>query len=228
MVRAMDRRAVMKLSAKCRSGREWLRVVSHRPSGRGGKTLHTFSDDERVAAEGNGDVVVPALEASSLEVVEAQLALQVFIDTLSAPALHDQPDELSLGDVLGQGGEEIVGGFVLAVAPLESEAIGLRSRRYVLRGRRGGAQSGRRDPAWSLSARCSGGSPRAPRFASPGRGQALGPLGSAPGHRAAIQACWVPPRRRSRDRGLAALGGSRSRIRSPCPPRPLRAAGRRR
>jgi hypothetical protein len=82
MVRAMKRRAVMKLSAKCRSGRERLRVVAQRPSGRGGKTPHAFSDDERVAAEGDGDVVVPAGEASSFEVVEPDLALQVFVDTL--------------------------------------------------------------------------------------------------------------------------------------------------
>jgi hypothetical protein len=49
----------MKLSEKCRSGRERLRLVSHRPSGRGGNTLQAFGHDERVAAEGDGDVMVP-------------------------------------------------------------------------------------------------------------------------------------------------------------------------
>src|SRR6266496_3691176 len=128
MVRAMDRRAVMKLSAKCRSGREQLRVVAQRPSGRGGETLHAFSDDERVAAEGDGDVVVPAREASSFEVVEPELALQIFIDTLSAPSLHDEPDELSLGDVLGQGREEVVGRLLLTVAPLDEKPLGVALR----------------------------------------------------------------------------------------------------
>src|SRR6266536_776561 len=128
MVRAMERRAVMKLSAKCRSGREVLRVVAQRPSGRGGKTLHAFGDDERVAAEGDGDVVVPAREASSFEVVEAELALQILVDTLGAPSLHDEPDELSLGDGLGQRREEVVGRLLLAVAPLDEEPLGLALR----------------------------------------------------------------------------------------------------
>ncbi len=64
----------MKLSAKCLSGLELVRVVFHRPSGRGGETPHAFSDDERVAAEGNGDVVVPAGEAPAFEVVEPELS----------------------------------------------------------------------------------------------------------------------------------------------------------
>src|SRR6266542_5239008 len=125
MVRAMDRRAVMKLSAKCRSGREQLRVVAQRPSGRGGKTLHAFSDDERVAAEGDGDVVVPAREASAFEVVEPELSLQILVDALGAPSLHDEPYELPLGDVRGQCREEVVGRLTLAVAPLDEKPLGV-------------------------------------------------------------------------------------------------------
>ncbi len=128
MVRAIERRAVMKLSGKCRSGRERLRVVSQRPSGRGEITLHAFGDDERVAAEGDGDVVVPAAETPSFEVVEAELALQVLVDALGAPALHDDADELSLGDVFGQGREEVVSGLLLAVAPLDEEPLGVALR----------------------------------------------------------------------------------------------------
>jgi hypothetical protein len=55
----------MKLSWKCRSGRELLRDVFQRFSGRGGEMPHTFSDDERVAAEDDGDVVVPAGKSSA-------------------------------------------------------------------------------------------------------------------------------------------------------------------
>ena len=115
----------MKLSEKCRSGRERVRVVFQRPSGRGGKTPHTFSNDERVAAKGNGDVVVPAWEAPSLEVVDAELALQVLVDTLGPPSLHDDPDEFPLVDVLGQGRKEVVGRLLLAVAPLNEEPLGI-------------------------------------------------------------------------------------------------------
>jgi len=60
MTRATASRAVIKESGKCRSGRERLRVAASWPSIRGGKTPHAFSDDEREAAEHDGDVVMPA------------------------------------------------------------------------------------------------------------------------------------------------------------------------
>ena len=41
--------------------------------------LHALSDDERVAAQGDSYVVVPAPETSSLKVVEPKLALEVFV-----------------------------------------------------------------------------------------------------------------------------------------------------
>jgi hypothetical protein len=43
------------------------------------------------------------LEAATLGVIEAELALHVFIDALGAPALHHDPNELLLGPALGQG-----------------------------------------------------------------------------------------------------------------------------
>src|SRR6266496_3982795 len=122
-LRAIESRTVMKLSEKCLSGRERLRVVFHRPSGRGGEMPHAFSDDERVAAEGDGDVVVPAREASAFEVVEPELSLQILVDALGAPSLHDESDELPLGDVRGQCREKVVGRFALAVAPLDEEPL---------------------------------------------------------------------------------------------------------
>lgn len=111
----------MKLSVKCRSGRERERVVGQRPSGRGGKTPHTFSDDERVAAESDGDVVVPAVETSSLEVVESKFALEILVDALCSPSLHRDPNEALLRNALGQRREEVVGRLVLAVTPFDEQ-----------------------------------------------------------------------------------------------------------
>src|SRR5262245_60564877 len=93
MTRAMASRAVMKESGKCRSGRERLRVGTSLPSIRGGKTPHAFSDDEREAAEHDGNVVVPAWEAPSLVVVQAELAFDVLVHALGAVALFDQPHQ---------------------------------------------------------------------------------------------------------------------------------------
>jgi hypothetical protein len=73
----MARRAVANESAKCRSGRALERVVSVGASSRGGKTPHAFGDDERVAAEDDGDVVMPADEGASLEVIEPELPLHL-------------------------------------------------------------------------------------------------------------------------------------------------------
>jgi hypothetical protein len=60
MARAIANLTVMNESLKWRSGRDRERWTSLRPSGRGGKTPHTFSDDERVAAEGDRNMVMPA------------------------------------------------------------------------------------------------------------------------------------------------------------------------
>ncbi len=76
ITRAMASRAEMKLSWKWRSGREELRVGVSRPSGRGGETPHPFSNDERVAAQGDRDVMVPAREAAAFVVVQPEFTLE--------------------------------------------------------------------------------------------------------------------------------------------------------
>jgi hypothetical protein len=48
---------------------------------------HAFGDDERVAAKGDGDVVVPARKATALVVVEPELSLQILVDALGSPTL---------------------------------------------------------------------------------------------------------------------------------------------
>src|SRR5512134_2364171 len=97
MTRAIARRTVMKLSWKWRSGRERLRVVFQRPCGRGGETPRAFGNDERVAAENDRDMVVPAWKPSSLVVIDAELSFEVLIDPLRPPSLHHDSQELSLG-----------------------------------------------------------------------------------------------------------------------------------
>jgi hypothetical protein len=80
-------------------------------------------------------MMVPAWEAPAFEVVEPKLALQVLVDTLGSPSLHDDAYELPLADVLGQGGEEVVGGLGLTVAPLDEGPLDVRF----------GVDAGRRD-----------------------------------------------------------------------------------
>ena len=70
-------------------------MATRRPSVRGGKTPHAFSDDEREAAEDDRDVVMPAREAPSFVMIESQLAFQVLVDTLSAIALLHEANQLA-------------------------------------------------------------------------------------------------------------------------------------
>jgi hypothetical protein len=86
---------------------------------------HAFGDDERVAAKGDGDVVVPTRKATALVVVEPELSLQVLVDALGSPALHDEADELLPGDAARHAHEEVVGRLWLALAPLDEKLEGL-------------------------------------------------------------------------------------------------------
>jgi hypothetical protein len=82
---------------------------------------HTFGDDERVAAQDDRDVVMPAGKAAAFEVVEAELAFQVLVDALCAPALHHDPYELLLRHALGQRRQEVVRRLRFAVAPFDQQ-----------------------------------------------------------------------------------------------------------
>src|SRR5271166_4694337 len=101
----MARRAVMKESSKWRSCRAVERVARTRPSSRGGKMPQTLAGHERIAAEDDGDVVMPTAEGPSLIVVEPELSLEVFVDALGAPALLGDPHELLSAGRLVQPGE---------------------------------------------------------------------------------------------------------------------------
>src|SRR5262245_31845683 len=94
----MARRNVAKDDGKWRSGREGERVGRIRPLGCRGaawKTVaRTLGHDERVAAQDDGDVVVPAPEAPTFEVVEPQLALHLFVGFFRVVAFLEQADDL--------------------------------------------------------------------------------------------------------------------------------------
>ena len=90
----------------------------------GGKAV-ALGHRESVAAEDDGYVVMPARVAAALEVVEAEFALEVFVGALGTPALHGEANEFFEGRVVGQGGEEEIGGVRITVAPLDKEPDGL-------------------------------------------------------------------------------------------------------
>jgi hypothetical protein len=81
----------------------------------------TFSDDERVAAKNDGDMVVPTGEPTALVVIEAELSLEILIDPLGPPALHDQSHELLACHLVRERAEEVVRGLRFSVAPLDQE-----------------------------------------------------------------------------------------------------------
>ena len=51
-------------------------------------------EDERIAAENDGNVMVPARESSAFIVIEAQFSFQVLVGALDSPTLHHQTDQL--------------------------------------------------------------------------------------------------------------------------------------
>ena len=68
-----------------------------------------FGDDERVAAEDNGDVVMPAGKRASLEVVEAEFALEFLVGVLGSPASLESTNDALLAHASGQAGERELG-----------------------------------------------------------------------------------------------------------------------
>ncbi|WP_395854275.1 hypothetical protein [Cystobacter fuscus] len=132
----------------------------HPPLGPRGKMPHAFGDDERVAAKSHGDVVVPTGKATALVVVEPEFSLQVLIDALGSPALHDEADELLLGRTARYGDEEVVGWLRLALAPLNEKPEGL----LLALGHSGGddATQGKARPEFLTGAAAPGTASKAP------------------------------------------------------------------
>ena len=64
---------------------------------------HSFRNEERVAAEYDRDVVMPARERAALEVVQAQVSLELLVGALGAPALLHDAHDLLLRHAARQG-----------------------------------------------------------------------------------------------------------------------------
>src|SRR5580692_4484040 len=83
-----------------------------------------LAEHERVAAEYNGDVVVPAAKGTAFVVVEPKLALQVFVHSLGTPALLRDPHELLSAWRLAQTRKCVVRRCLLRFGPLDQEPVG--------------------------------------------------------------------------------------------------------
>src|ERR1700679_2738201 len=119
----MARRAVMKESSKWRSCRALERIARTRPSARGGKMPQALAEDERVAAENDGDVVIPAAEGSAFVVIQPQLALEILVHALGAPAFFGDPNELLSTRRLAHPRERVVRRRLLSVGPFDQEPV---------------------------------------------------------------------------------------------------------
>ena len=102
--------------------------------------LHTFGNDEREAAEDDGDVVIPSGVRTPLEVIETQLAFYLFIHALRAPTLLGDAHDLLLAQPTRQRREGELCRLVFAFGPLHHEPYGL------VRGRRDAIIAGDFDP----------------------------------------------------------------------------------
>jgi hypothetical protein len=81
----------------------------------------TFSDDERLAAQDDRDVMMPTGEPSAFEVIEAEFTLEVLVGALGAPALHDQSYELLARHLVRERAEEVIRRLRFPVSPLDQE-----------------------------------------------------------------------------------------------------------
>jgi hypothetical protein len=88
-----------------------------------GKNAHTFTHDERVAAEDAGNVMMPAEEGASLVVVETQFAFEVLIDTLGSPPLLGNPHKLFAAQLPSHMGEGKVRRLRLTFRPLDKKPM---------------------------------------------------------------------------------------------------------
>src|SRR5580692_6888628 len=116
-------RKVMIESAKCRSGRAFDLVVATRSSSLGGKSSCALSDEKCVAGEDTADVVLPAGVGAALERIEAQLALEVLVRALRAPALLDSSNKLLVRRRLRQSRQDVMRDGVAALLLVDEQPL---------------------------------------------------------------------------------------------------------
>src|SRR5580700_2259918 len=119
----MASRAVTKESSKWRSCLALERIASTRPSARGGKMPQALAKDECIAAENDGDVVIPAAKGATFVVVQSELALEIFIYALGSPSLLGDPYKLLSTPRLVRPGQRVVRGRLLVGRPFDQEPV---------------------------------------------------------------------------------------------------------
>src|SRR5690606_22237388 len=80
---------------------------------------------EGVAAEDDRDVMVPAHEGATLEVIEPELTFQVFVHPLCPPAFLDDADEPLVTHAARQGREIKLHRLLVVGWPLDHQPDGL-------------------------------------------------------------------------------------------------------
>ena len=93
--------------------------------GRGGKRSREFGDQEGVAGEHDAHVVVPAYERASFVVVQAELALEVLVGPLDAPAALERVHHLLERGLHRHRAEHKLGGCRLAFGPFDEQPLRL-------------------------------------------------------------------------------------------------------
>src|ERR1700722_7390750 len=82
-----------------------------------------LAEDERVAAENDGDMMIPAAEGTSFVVIQPEFALEVLVHALGAPAFFRDPYELLSARRLAHPRERVVRRGLLPVGPLDQEPV---------------------------------------------------------------------------------------------------------
>src|SRR5580693_6719840 len=88
-----------------------------------GEMPQAFAEDEGIAAEDDGDVVMPAAEGRAFVVIQSKLALEILIHALGAPAFLGDPDELLAARRFAHPRERVVRRGLLALGPLDQEPV---------------------------------------------------------------------------------------------------------
>ena len=82
-----------------------------------------FAEHERVAAQDDGDVVIPPAIRPPFVVIEPELALEVLVDTLGAPALLGDAHELLAARLSVHSRERVVRRSDFAVRPFDEQPM---------------------------------------------------------------------------------------------------------